>query len=207
MKDLDLVTIVFFLPNFYKFYELFIGNFVFDHPLMVNVKYKDIDKPFDHEGIGFSEMALNRWIYMLECLERNLTIMFLDVDIIVKRPYKDIVLKMLEEYDVIFQDNDKYYNIGCMAMKPNERTINFCKKVIEKIRTVQGVDQLHANNIIKEDKELKVGKFGIEFYSNHLENYKYPDFIPEKCVLFHATNTYSMREKYDLMLDAIDRIK
>jgi hypothetical protein len=204
---MELVTIIFFLPNFYNFFELFLGNFIFDHPLMMNVKYKNVTKPFDHSGIEFSEMSLNRWVYMLECLEKGLTIMFLDIDIIIKRSYKDIVLKMVEEYDVVLQDNDKYYNIGCMAMKPNERTISFCKKVIEKMKFTRGIDQLLANQIIKETPELKVGKFGVEFYSNHLENLKYPSFIPDNCILFHATNTYTMDEKYNLMVDAINRIK
>lgn len=204
---MELITIVFFLPNFYKFYELFLGNFIFDHPLMVNVKNESISNPFDHEGTDFSNIAINRWKYMLECLEKNLTIMFLDVDIIIKRSYKNIVLDMLKDYDIVFQDNDKYYNIGCMAMRPNEKTISFCKKVINKFETTKGIDQLLVNQLIDQDKELKVGKFGVEFYSNHLEKLKYPNFIPENCILFHATNTYNMNEKYNLMLDAIHRIK
>lgn len=144
-------------------------------------------------------------------------IMFIDSDVIFFNPFKNEILSYLDEYDMVLQDNNLDYNGGVWAMNCNQNVLNFfnelCSEIfmnykswsIDKDYNSDYGEQAIINTILKKyikENKLKVQKLPIKYYANHIDSHRFPHKIPNDCILFHATNTSNLTEKYKLLEQA-----
>jgi predicted O-methyltransferase YrrM len=149
-------------------------------------------------------------------------IMFIDTDVIFFGDFRDDVLSLLDEYDMVMQDNNLDYNGGVWAMNCNQKVLNYFNELYSEIfmnykgwilnrkrednTSEQGIINIILKNYISEGK-LKVGKLPHTFYGNHIQGYEFPNNIPQNCKLFHATGTSDLNKKYEMLQTAKEIIK
>ena len=147
-------------------------------------------------------------------------LIFIDADVLFasKTKFQDEINEILENYDLAFQFNDDWYNFGVFAISCNERTESLFKHFLEKeIHKVFDEADLHDQHLINGLLGLCPANVGIEYevektfdnvthcslpikyFANHFTQYQYPHDVPSDIVLLHATNTYNMEEKLNLM--------
>ena len=149
---------------------------------------------------------------------------FIDGDVVFAEgaPFKDEINEFLEEYDVLFQFNDLWYNFGVLAIACNERTEEFFRhflevespKIVEShrlhdqhvVNAMLGIYHPHAGFKVEVQREfkfeeLKHAHLPLTYFANHFSDLKYPDSVPEDVILFHATNTINMEKKIKLLSD------
>jgi predicted O-methyltransferase YrrM len=149
-------------------------------------------------------------------------IMFIDTDVVFFRPFKDEVLYYLETHDMVMQDNNDDLNGGVWAMNCNEKVLKLFNELYSEIfmnfkswgldRTFldECGEQAIINSIIRKhirENGLVVGKLPVTFYANHINSNRFPNNPPSECILFHATNTANLEEKYNILTSAMQILK
>jgi hypothetical protein len=149
--------------------------------------------------------------------------MFIDADVIFAAnvEMKDEINALLEENDILFQFNDTWYNFGVFAINCNEKTEelfgHFLENEIDKVKDVDYLHDQHQINALlginhgeihdqsqpifvdRVFDAIKHDSLPKKYFANHFVDHKYPRDTPSDVVLFHATNTYSMPEKLNVM--------
>ena len=149
-------------------------------------------------------------------------IFFIDGDVVFAHGvnFKAEINGLLEEYDLAFQFNDKWYNFGIFALSCNERTLEYFEHLLniemgDGFFETKAHDQHLANALLgirhpQDDSEFSVQKIfdnvkhtslPIKYFANHFEEHPYPTGVPDDVVFMHATNTYSMADKLGLLYD------
>lgn len=147
---------------------------------------------------------------------------FIDGDVVFSHNghFKDEVNKMLEEYDLLFQFNDLWYNFGVFAISCTEKTLEFFEHFVNvEMPKCYDNTSLHDQHIVngllgiyhpnagfsfsvdKEFAHLKHNHLPYKYFANHFENHKYPYSVPEDVVFLHATNTPTLQNKLNLMTE------
>jgi hypothetical protein len=132
--------------------------------------------------------------------------------------FKEEINNILEEYDLAFQFNDDWYNFGVFAINCNIKTLKYFKHLLnheidKAIENSKIHDQHLANALLgvfhpnagvkvvteKQIKDIKHTSLPLKYFGNHFKNCKYPADVPKDVVFIHATNTYTMEEKLNLL--------
>jgi len=134
---------------------------------------------------------------------------------------KDEINNLLEDYDLAFQFNDQWYNFGVFALSCNEETLKYFEHLLnvemEKVFENTLIHDQHIANaclgiyvpdmmnrwvsVEKVFREIRHTSLPIKYFANHFVDYKFPTDVPEDVIFIHATNTYSMEEKLNLLND------
>ena len=209
-----------FLPTLNKY----CGEFENIEILNIN----DVDSsPGNTTDNNFRQINYKKLHFIYEQILKHFgeNIIFLDLDIVFFKKFKDEINDMLETYDMVLQENDNWLNVGVWAISCNQKVKEFFEKDLLPLSNTLlspigqythnlfkeesgfGSDQDVVNVAIQKTKDIEVGRLPVKYYSNHLRDYKFPDNIPKDCVLFHATNCgFGQHSKSQLMLKAFQEI-
>ena len=151
-------------------------------------------------------------------------LMFLDLDVVFFSNFKQEINNLLESNDMVLQDNDDWLNVGVWAMNCNEKVVTFFEEHVLPLSEVllkdlgtekhnlfgtphDYVGDQDVVNVAIRKSDIKAAALPIKYYSNHLKDYKFPDYVPEGCVLFHATNCGSGEtRKINMLAHAFNEI-
>lgn len=227
-KELNLCTCL--TANYKEIYKkIFLktlnihGNFAEDYKNISVLDIADLDSmPGATGSVDFRTINYRKLHFIYELIKKyyGQRLMFLDVDIVFFTEFKNEINNLLDEYDMVLQENDEWLNVGVWAMNCNDNVKTLFENKILPLSNVllkeKGVekhdlfgephdytgDQDVVNVSIKQS-DIKVGRLPIKYYSNHLKNYKFPDYVPKDCVLFHATSCGAgIENKVNLMKNA-----
>jgi hypothetical protein len=135
------------------------------------------------------------------------SLMMIDADVVFNKSFKEDIEQRLKDNDMIFQDNEGWYNFGVFALNCNNNNVKIFEHLYQSLicnsdRTIH--DQHLINNIIK-SSTISTNSLPLIYFGGHFKCCKYPTFPKEECYLYHATNTYSLKEKIQVLNDVKSR--
>jgi len=160
----------------------------------------------------YMQLMLARWQNLPRIIEDNIgdNIMFVDCDIVFNKKKKNFVKNInsfLEDLDVVTQYDTNTgmsarINMGFLAIKCNEKTLNFFSKYVELISNIkkpqQGFPQIEFNNYIQnQPEESRVA------YKTLPKEYGYKDNIKD-CYFYHAISIGNLPGKIAAMNIALN---
>ncbi|HUW47410.1 MAG TPA: hypothetical protein VMW36_01530 [Patescibacteria group bacterium] len=134
---------------------------------------------------------------------------FIDSDVAFSRStgvYKEIT-ELLEEYDVLFQFNDSWYNFGIFAFSI-DRALSFFDTMLhrdfEKVLSDPGYHDQHLVNDMltgHEFQHIRHAHLPKRYYANHFHGASYPGGVPENVALLHSTSCSGISSKEAMLED------
>lgn len=150
--------------------------------------------------------------FIIDQISSNMgqNLMMVDADVVFNKSFKADIEKRLETNDILFQENEGWYNFGVFALKCTEQSLQLFKGLLGGLQALGPHqsdihDQHIINQILNEyhkyenTKTFKHSALPITYFGGHLNQCKYPLFPQEECYLYHATNTYSLVEKKQVL--------
>lgn len=186
----------YFLSTFPKYIELIINS----SDIILDANNLSIDgKPIRL----FKQLMYEKILWQRSQIEKYDKIFYIDSDVVFINDFRDDIIERLSHYDIIFQDNNQDYNFGIFALNKSNKILNFFDEVIPEIKNLINKDcsfeeQAILNYYIKK-QDLNIGILPLGYFGGHLDKCKFPNFPNEKIYLYHATNTYSMNEKIQVL--------
>jgi hypothetical protein len=146
---------------------------------------KDIALPGATHDADFKEKMLQRIIYYRDYVKEHMSqkVLFLDCDVVFLQPFKEEMLKFLDDYDFAIQ---KKFSAGIWGVNCNERSLDFFNHFVEYISQIKpeerppGYPQFELNATIEQwmsTERLKVLQLSEDY-----------GFITENTKIYHAMN-------------------
>ena len=145
-------------------------------------------------------------------------IFYIDGDVVFayESPFVDEINGLLEEKDILFQFNDQWYNFGVFALKCSAKTLEYFEHMLhvemEKHKNNAHIHDQHICNAMlgvqdfdpvpeveKVFENIAHGSLPLRYFANHFRGVHYPGDVPEDVVFLHATNTYTRKDKLNLL--------
>ena len=119
-----------------------------------------------------------------------------DIDIIFYKPVMDCVKVSMENHEICFQKEFKYYglNIGFISILCNENTLEFWEKIHDVVSTTNRWDQEIVNDFIFNDKH----KIKWNLFPSSIWNWSQGE-LNKDIKLHHANCASSKDEKFEQM--------
>jgi len=136
--------------------------------------YEIICHPVDFDLMaGSLGGGLKIWLFKLNdiinVIKENWsqTILYSDIDIQFFKPIRTIVEDAIRDKDLVFQREGglKCVNIGFMAIRCNDKTLSFFKKILKIVEETRQWDQKVISDQIKQEGTLSWGFFPHEIWS------------------------------------------
>lgn len=206
MKKINVITLI---SN--EYINIFDKYFLSTLPVEIEsltVKYINKKGYFRHDPYS-KNIEIIRTQFIIDQIKTfdNEILMMIDADVVFRRKdFSEIILKLLENNDIVFQNNESWYNFGVFALNCNNKTLMlfqnllntigiekyFCKTLNEE--TNDPHDQHIINDLVRFG-DYKHDSLPLSFFGGHFGNAK----IPNDWLLYHATNTYNMDEKEKIL--------
>lgn len=202
----------FFTESHRIFLKYLLNTIPFDSEIDLNIRYMPQEcETGEFEEKGWMNTMTRKVQYILtgfEELQEGDLFIHSDCDIIFFKPYKEVLLKELNDNDIIFQSDVGTCCMGFFACKVNSKT----KKLFTTLLNIlpnHKHDQHAVNHLIeKTNHGLKVALFSNKFfnYGFNGRHYNGEDTIqiPKTAVMLHANFTVGIANKTKLLKLAMD---
>lgn len=196
----------FFTETHRIFLKYFLNTFPFDSDIDLNIQFMPQEcETGEFESVGWLKTMTRKVKYILMSLEElNDGDIFIhsDCDIIFFKPYKETVLKELENNDIVFQSDVGTVCMGFFVCRVNSKTKKLFKTLLEVLPNHKH-DQHAINFLLQNNNNLKVSLLSQKFfnYGFNGRNYNGEDFvqIPSNIILLHANFAVGVQNKLKLI--------
>ena len=194
--DKKISKFVYFYSDIYEFYNQHIKenlNNIFD---IDGIKIDDLNTKKKHTFKGGVSIKIE---LIIKKIKENIGkhIIFTDATIFINKNKKHDLLNFFNNYlsyDICFADNLNHsyhtYNIGIILIHCTSKILIFFENVLDTLIKTRDWDQKVINNLIKKEKNLKIGKFPKnKIYCNyHFDETLKDDFLIFKSFIHHQNN-------------------
>lgn len=197
----------FFTESHRIFLKYFLNTFPFDPSVELAICYVPQEcETGEYESDGFDKTMKRKVEIINEALDElkdGDVLFFTDADVIFLKPYKDVFLKEMGEYDIAFQNDTGTACMGVFACRVSNKTRFFFKDLYNNLEGFKH-DQVAANHLLitkKYDLKYKFFShiiFNYGFYGKRYEGEE-DVLIPKDIVLLHANFAVGVDTKIKLI--------
>jgi len=136
---------------------------------------------------NFRYISFARFFILNKILKQKINIIYLDVDIVIKKNFIEEIKNIAIKHDCVFQFNGENCITGFFAMKPTQKLINFLE--VDNLKSLNIFNYVHDqdfwNKVVYDNKLFNIKLLNRDHYPNGGHYYKNHKNIKDVCRLIH----------------------
>jgi len=147
---------------------------------------KKSSSAYQYESDDFKEVAWYRYFIINKILERKKLIIYIDVDIVINKPFSKYISKELKSCECVIQTNGRNCCTGFFAIRSTENTRGyFSESNMQKKNYLSYLDQDFFNEQIYNRKRFDIKLLERSLFPNGRFYYENATNVSDKCILIH----------------------